>query len=57
MRPEKIPNSFACSVLQIKAQGKSIHAIAWAVKVSTLFALKTYKDSDPQTLKIPICTN
>lgn len=57
MRPEKIPNSFTCSVLQIKAQGKSIHAIAWAVKVSTFFVLKTCKDSGLQTLKIPICTN
>ncbi len=57
MRPEKIPNSFARSVLQMKAQGKPIHAIAWAIKVSTLFVLKTCKDSGPQTLKIPICTN
>jgi DNA invertase Pin-like site-specific DNA recombinase len=45
------------TVLQMKAQGKSIRAIAEAVKVSKSFVHKTCKNSGSQTLEIPACQN
>lgn len=45
------------TVLDMKAQGKSIRAIAEAVKVSKSFVHKTCKKSGPQTLEIPAHTN
>jgi len=42
------------TVLQMKAQGKSIRAIAEAVKVSKSFVHKTCKNTGSQTLEIPI---
>ena len=41
------------TVLQMKAQGKSIRAIAEAVKVSKSFVHKTCKNSSAQTPEIP----
>jgi len=41
----------------MKAQGKSIRAIAEAVKVSKSFVHKTCKKSGPQALEIPACQN
>ena len=45
------------TVLQMKAQGKSIRAIAEAVKVSKSFVHKTCKNSVPQALEIPARQN
>ena len=45
------------TVLQMKAQGKSIRAIAEAAKASKSFVHKTCKNSGPQTLEIPACQN
>ena len=45
------------TALQMKAQGKSIRAIAEAVKVSKSFVHKTCKNSRPQALDIPACPN
>jgi len=45
------------TVLQIKAQGRSIRAIAETVKVSKSFVHKTCKNSGPQTLEIPAGQN
>ncbi|MDE3040761.1 MAG: recombinase family protein [Nitrospirota bacterium] len=41
------------TVLQMKAQGRSIRAIAEAVKVSKSFVHKTCKNPNSQTLEIP----
>jgi DNA invertase Pin-like site-specific DNA recombinase len=45
------------TMLQMKAQGKSIRTIAEAVKVSKSFVHKTCKKCGPQTLRIPACKN
>jgi DNA invertase Pin-like site-specific DNA recombinase len=45
------------TVLDMKAQGKSIRAIAEAVKVSKSFVHKTCKNLGSQTLEIPACKN
>ena len=52
-----IDPSLLRTVLQIKAQGRSIRAIAETVKVSKSFVHKTCKNSGPQTLEIPAGQN
>jgi transposase-like protein len=44
-------------VLQMKAQGKSIRAIAEAVKVSKSFVHKACQNSGPQTFEISAFEN
>jgi len=51
-RPLTDPNLLR-TVLRMKAQGRSIRAIAEAVKVSKSFVHKTCKNSGLQTLEIP----
>jgi DNA invertase Pin-like site-specific DNA recombinase len=45
------------TVLRMKAQGKSIRAIAEAVKVSKSFVHKTCKNFGSEPLEIPACQN
>lgn len=55
-RPLTDPNLLR-TVLQMKAQGKSIRSIAEAVKVSKSFVHKTCKNSVSQTIEVPACQN